>query len=62
MTGNTQLKLDTTYIHDGRLGPHGLTEEQVNELSPRLRDVLAEISNERNAGQHRFRELPHERE
>jgi glucose-6-phosphate isomerase len=61
MTANTQLKLDTTYIHDPRLGPHGLTQAQLDEISSRLRDILVEISNERNAGQHRFRELPHER-
>jgi glucose-6-phosphate isomerase len=61
MTGKTELKLDTTYIHDSRLGAHRLTQEQMDEMSPRLRDILGEISNERNAGQHRFRELPHER-
>lgn len=61
MTSDTQLKLDTTYIHDGRLGAHALSEQQIDELSGRLRDILGEIANERGAGQHRFRELPHER-
>lgn len=61
MTANIQLKLDSTYIHDSRLGEHGLPENRIAELHGRLRDILGEISNERNAGQHRFRELPHER-
>jgi len=54
-----QLRLDTTYIHDSRLGAHALREDQIAGLHGRLREVLDEIANERRAGQHRFRELPH---
>ncbi len=61
MAGNIKLKLDTKYIHDERLGSHALSEAQIAEMHPRIRDILAEIASEREAGQHRFRELPHER-
>jgi glucose-6-phosphate isomerase len=59
MTANIQLELDTQYIHDERLGAHRLGEDQLAELNPRIGQVLAEIAEERKAGQHRFRELPH---
>lgn len=61
MTAGIQLKLDTQYVHDSRLGSHALSQEDVAGLYPRLREILAEIAKERAAGQHRFRELPHER-
>jgi glucose-6-phosphate isomerase len=56
-----KLKLNTNYIHDPRLGPHRLGEEDVRALAPRVRDILGEIAAERKAGKHRFRELPHDR-
>lgn len=61
MKSRIQLKLDTAYIHDSRLGVHGLTKDQVGELAPRLREILAQIAAERGSGQHRFRNLPAER-
>jgi len=56
-----QLKINTEYVHDPRLGEHRLSEDQLREFAPRVASVLAEISAERKAGKHRFRELPHER-
>ncbi|MBI4581998.1 MAG: glucose-6-phosphate isomerase [Planctomycetes bacterium] len=61
MAANIQLKLDTQYIHDSRLGLHRLSAEQLNDVYPRVGGILAEIADERRAGRHRFRELPHER-
>ena len=57
----TSLKLNTSYVHDNRLGPHRLSEEDLHGLAPRVRDIIGEIEAERKAGKHRFRELPHER-
>lgn len=59
MTTDISLKLDTQYIHDSRLGVHRLSEDQLEEISPRVGQMLAEIAAERKDGQHRFRELPH---
>lgn len=55
------LKLDTSYVHDARLGPNRLTEDDLRGIAPRLRSVLEDIARERQAGQHRFRDLPHHR-
>lgn len=59
MASGISLKLDTQYIHDERLGVHRLADDQLQELHPRVSQILAEIAEERKAGQHRFRELPH---
>ncbi len=61
MSADIQLKLDTQFIHDPRLREHALDEGQLAAIYPRIRDILAEIDNERAGGRHRFRELPHER-
>jgi glucose-6-phosphate isomerase len=61
MTASIALKLDTQFIHDERLGVHGLTQDHLGEIAPRTKEILAEIAEERSAGKHRFRELPHER-
>ncbi|NLX12107.1 MAG: glucose-6-phosphate isomerase [Phycisphaerales bacterium] len=55
------LQLDTRYVRDERLGDHGLTEEQIGQLTPRTAEILQEIATERKQGQHRFRDLPHEK-
>ncbi len=55
------LTLDTTFIHDKRLGEHALAESELRKLEPRLNQALREIAEERAKGEHRFRELPHER-
>jgi len=55
------LRLVARYVLDDRLGPHALKEADLKVLEGRVRTILAEIAAERRAGQHRFRELPHER-
>lgn len=55
------LKLNTDYIFHEKLGEHRLTYQQVQQVQPRIAQALHEIAGERQAGQHRFRELPHER-
>ncbi len=61
MNGKIALQLDTRYVRDERLGDHGLTEEQLGQLIPRVGEILQEIEAERKQGQHRFRDLPHEK-
>ncbi len=60
MNGKISLQLDTRYVRDERLGDHGLTEEQLGQLTPRVCEILQEIEAERKQGQHRFRDLPRE--
>ena len=55
------LRLVGRYVLDDRLGPHALKEADLKALEGRVRTILAEIAAERKKGQHRFRELPHER-
>lgn len=57
----THLELDTSYVADPKLGEHALPEGDLNGLKPRVAEILKEMAEERAAGQHRFRELPHDR-
>ncbi len=61
MSDKPFLRMDTSFIFHERLGPHRLTYERLQEIQPRVVQALHEIATERQAGQHRFRELPHER-
>ncbi|UCD27466.1 MAG: glucose-6-phosphate isomerase [Planctomycetota bacterium] len=61
MSTDVSLKLDTQYIFHPKLGPHGLTQEQIGELEPRVGKILQEIAEERARGEHGFRELPHKK-
>jgi len=64
MSKDTFLELNTDYVeyekHNG-LGEHGLTKASLGWLQPRVASFLREIVEERKQGQHRFRELPHEK-
>ncbi|MHC4445103.1 MAG: glucose-6-phosphate isomerase [Planctomycetota bacterium] len=59
MSANVSLKLDTQYVFHQDLGEHKLTQDQMQELKPRVSKILHEIADQRANGQHRFRELPH---
>jgi glucose-6-phosphate isomerase len=61
MNGNISLKLDTGFISDERLGEHRLGDDDLKQLAPRVTEILQQIKSERSQGQHRFRELPHEK-
>ncbi|MGQ9651527.1 MAG: glucose-6-phosphate isomerase [Phycisphaerae bacterium] len=61
MTTESTLTLDTKHVTDERLGEHRLTEADLRGLAPRVAEILKEIAAERARGEHRFRELPHER-
>jgi glucose-6-phosphate isomerase len=61
MTTESTIKLDTRHVMDERLGEHRLTEADLQALAPKVADILKEIAAERTRGEHRFRELPHER-
>lgn len=56
----SMLDLDTDLVFDRALGEHGISEQELAGVLPRVRQALEEIAAERQAGQHRFRELPHE--
>lgn len=61
MSATIKLKLNTTYVHDHRLGDHKLTEADLRGIEPQVRTILQQIAEERQAGLHRFRAMPHER-
>ncbi len=61
MTTESTLRLDTKHVMDGRLGEHKLTEADLKGLAPKVAEILKEIAAERAKGEHRFRELPHQR-
>jgi glucose-6-phosphate isomerase len=61
MKGNVSLRLDTNFVKDEKLGEHRLTDQDFTDLSPKVGQILKDIAEERKQGQHRFRELPHEK-
>jgi len=61
MITESTLRLDTRHVMDERLGEHKLTEADLKALAPTVADILKEIADERANGEHRFRELPHQR-
>jgi glucose-6-phosphate isomerase len=61
MKGNVSLRLDTNFVKDEKLGEHRLTDRDFADLSPKVEQILSDIAQERKQGQHRFRELPHEK-
>ncbi len=57
------LQLDYANILDSAIGPaHGLSLAEIKRSEAAARDVVARIERERKAGQHRYRELPHDTE
>jgi len=57
------LQLDYANILDSVIGPaHGLSLAEIKRSEAAARDVVARIERERKAGQHRYRELPHDTE
>jgi len=61
MSARTQINWTRPSFTTARLDDHALSAQDLEAIHPRIRNILGEIANERAAGQHRFRELPHER-
>ena len=61
MTIETSLELNTDFITHHKLGEHRLTDKDFDELAPRVQQIIDELADERARGEHRFRELPHDR-
>lgn len=57
------LQLEYTNILDSAIGPaHGLGRAEIQRAAPAVRELLARIEREHKAGQHRYRDLPHDTE
>lgn len=57
------LQLDYTNILTTAVGPaHGLGAAEIRQAGPAVREVVTRIERERRSGEHRYRELPHDRE
>jgi glucose-6-phosphate isomerase len=55
------LQLEYTNILDSAIGPaHGLGRAEIQRAAPAVRELLARIEREHKAGQHRYRDLPHD--
>ncbi len=56
------LTLDYANVLDTAVGPvHGLSPAEIRRTEPAAKTAIARIERERRAGQHRYRELPHDR-
>jgi glucose-6-phosphate isomerase len=61
--GGTSLQLDYANVLSSAVGPaHGLTLAEIRRAEPAVKAVVARIERERKAGQHRYRELPGDRD
>ena len=57
------LELDYGNVLDAAVGPaHGLGAAEIKRAAPAVKEVVARIEAERKRGEHRYRELPHDRE
>ncbi len=60
---STMLQLDYANVLTAAIGPaHGLTPAEVKRAEQDVRTVVTRIERERKAGQHRYRELPADRD
>ncbi len=56
------LNLDSANALLPAIGPaHGLSAEEIARATPATKQVIARLEREHRTGQHRFRDLPHDR-
>jgi len=59
----TGLQIDYAHVLDTAIGPvHGLSPAEVRRAEPAVKDVVTRVERERRAGQHRYRDLPGDRD
>jgi glucose-6-phosphate isomerase len=59
----TALQLDYGNVLTGAVGPaHGLALAEIKRAQPAVKDVVTRIERERKTGQHRYRDLPTDRD
>jgi len=60
---STMLQLDYAHVLTAAIGPaHGLTPAEISRAAQDVSKLVARIERERKAGQHRYRELPADRD
>jgi glucose-6-phosphate isomerase len=56
------LQLDYGSVLDTAIGQaHGLSVAEIERAAPEVRQIIERVESERKAGQHRYRELPHDK-
>ncbi len=59
----TSLRLEYTHVLDTAVGPaHGLSLAETRRAMPAVREALTRVARERKAGQHRYRNLPRDKQ
>ncbi len=59
----TTLQIDYANVLDTAVGrTHGLSMAEIKRAAPAVKEVIVRVERERAAGEHRYRDLPHDRE
>jgi len=55
------ITLDKRALSNRKLGKYAINKAKLGKLAPRIKKIVAAIEKERKAGEHRYRDLPHDR-
>ena len=57
----SSITLDTRTLSSRKLGSCAIKRTDLNKLAPRIKKIVTDIERERERGDHKYRELPHDR-